>query len=80
MREIAETSLVGDRTNGSLRERWIAQHTMRTRQTLILQKPLERRSVALEQNLHMSGSKRRAALRRRRAIVRDGSSSSGFPF
>jgi hypothetical protein len=39
MRDVAEASLVGDRTDGSLREHWIAQHTMRARQTLIEQEP-----------------------------------------
>jgi hypothetical protein len=54
MGEIAEASLVGDRTDGSHRESRIAQHTMRARQTLVEQEPRERRSVALEEHLHVA--------------------------
>ena len=54
MREIAEAGLVGDRTYGSLRKQWIAQHLMGARQTLVEQEPRERRSVALEQHLHVA--------------------------
>jgi hypothetical protein len=54
MRDIAEAGLIGDRADGALREPWIAQHAMCVRQTLVEQEPRERRSVALEQHLHVA--------------------------
>ena len=54
MREIAEAGLVGDRGDGLLREQRIAEHAMRARQTLVEHEPRERRSVALEQHLHVA--------------------------
>src|ERR1700722_7706291 len=54
MGKIAEASLVDDRADGSLREQGITEHIMRARQTLVEQEPRERRSVALEQRLHMA--------------------------
>ena len=68
MGEIAEASLVGDRTDGPLREQRIAQHTIRARQPLVEQESRERRPVALEQHLHVS---RGDALARREAGERE---------
>ena len=54
MGEIAEACLDGDRRDGLPREQRIAQHAMRTGQALVEQEPQERRSVALEQHLHVA--------------------------
>jgi len=54
MREIAKAGLIGDRADGALCQPWIAQHAMGALETLVEQELRERRSLALEQHLHVA--------------------------